>query len=285
MRKQRGFSLLELSVTISLTVLLLFILMGFALQSSRQVRKVDARNTSVFDTRLGFEKLTLDIKMADAVLSRYPRGGNAFATSSTADTIILRIPRSDNQGNVLPNEWDVVIYRLVPNNNNVTRTNGDLVAAGVLERWTASMTATTDSTPVRAETIGRTITSLNFEYGGIDRLEGNGSTRNFGLEAIPQSNGNEFVQSVLVNGREWLGTMASFNNDRVAFTWAPRGGTLIDVLYPTNVGTSLDAFRRTAVDQVSVSVRFRTKWSNARNQERENMGEFQSNIVLLNRGA
>lgn len=281
-KRNRGFTTLEVMVVIGLMSLAVFVLFDVALQASRMAAKVDSRNSTLAKTREGYEMLSRDLRMADRVLAQYPPTGAATFTSRERDTIVLRIPNGDADGNVVANSWTVVIYRLnVPNGAAVTGEDYD--AEYNLERWTATMAGGVNSAATLERVVGRGVCHLSFAYQGIDTYEGDGWRKIYGLEGTPIGNGSGITQSVMVNGVNWLGTMANIVGTNVEFDWAPRYQTMIDINYRVDPSAPVNAEGGNAAEAVTIRVRGRARWQNREQQGKENKIELNSQVRLLNR--
>lgn len=282
MKTRRGFTMMETAMTILLVMMAVFLVFNVGLQASRLASKVDSRNSVLLKAREGYELLSRDIKLADAVLAQYPPNGVPTHRTSTNNSIILRIPRADANGDVIPNSWTVVMYRINPP-NGAPMTGADYTNEYDLERWTAEITPNITPALTRDRVVGKGICQLRFAFQGIDSFEGDGNRTEYNLEAMPIGNGSGITQEVLVNGVNWLGTMAAIRSDVVEFNWRPKSGVLIDINYRIDPAVVSAPFGATGADLVHVTVRGRAKWRNRQEQQKENLIEFSSRVRLMNR--
>lgn len=281
-KRQRGMSFIEVMVALALMAIGIFLLFDVGLQSSRLAAKVDQRNSTLGSSRSGFEMMARDIKLADRILTQYPLTGTPSYRADDNTTLIIQIPDATTNGDPIPNQWRVIIYRLnVP--QGAQTQNGDYAQGYPLERFLSTITGNVAGPITRDRVVAKGVTHLSLGFMNRMMLEGNDSQTAFGIEGTPIGNGMGLTQQVNVNGVNWLGTMASLTTSQVTFVRPPRGGALIDVMYRINPRTPTSADMANPASLVQLRMRARATWTDRRETRKTDFLEYSSRVTMLNR--
>lgn len=159
--KQRGFSTVELGISATIFAAMAIITTGSMVESIRSTTSAQVDSATVDKTRLGFDRLGRDIQSADMVLARYRAAGSSWMESED-DRLILRIPRFDANGILIPNEYDVVMYIGAGANPVTLQRRVSRLSRGVGSAW---------SSP---EYLVPGLTGLRFDYQATASLRSGG---------------------------------------------------------------------------------------------------------------
>ncbi|HEX5430102.1 MAG TPA: prepilin-type N-terminal cleavage/methylation domain-containing protein [Patescibacteria group bacterium] len=105
-RGQSAFTLIEVIITIALTVMIVAVIANMFLTQSRLYRSQNAKLDTSASVRAGLDSIDDDVRAADQVLASY----STFTASS--QTLILQIQSVDSTQALVADTYDYVVYTL-----------------------------------------------------------------------------------------------------------------------------------------------------------------------------
>jgi prepilin-type N-terminal cleavage/methylation domain-containing protein len=111
--KKKGYTLIELLVVMGITAILLDVIYSLYLNSNKSYQLTYAKTGLQTQTQKTLEKLKEDIKKTNRILANYE------TYTSSANSIILQIPKLDSESNPIENEYDFIVYQT--NDNQLQR--------------------------------------------------------------------------------------------------------------------------------------------------------------------
>lgn len=245
-RRQRGTTLLE----VLLTTIILSVVVGVgaqALLTAGQVGvRVRMRSEMQQNARNHLELLSQDVQAADSVLATAPAAvprvcgtGSATCTSSSNNTLVLRLPSLDANGDIKSNSYDYVAYHLVATSGD----NGPytLNRVCVLDASGSSRRAMVDTV------LARNVSGIGFRYATQKTFTGTGTLLSFVIGALstPDTLANSQTvvygteAQVLVNGTTPV-VAPRFVAGALVFITAPPLDSVIDAICPINPANGTD---------------------------------------------
>lgn len=266
---------MELLIASGLMMLMTGLFLAITLGATRIARNVDTGTGIFSEARQGFELLNDDIQRSSGILTQFPPTGAATHSSNGTNTIILRIPRLNAQGDAVAGSWDIVIYRLVP----VTGETGPFH----LERLRASLVGGAPTPVIREQVVARSIANMSFRYIATDTFWGNSTAREFTLRLTPDANTPEHRNTIMVGGRDRASDgNATFVGNRVRFTFPPRNGVAVDVIYNADPAVRIGVDGLNAANSVHTVMRIRTRGNNASHVVSGRTVELSSRAIVRN---
>jgi prepilin-type N-terminal cleavage/methylation domain-containing protein len=103
---QRGFTVVELAISISVTGILLALIFGFMTSSLQQYSNDTNRANLINSAQAGFERITNDIRLSASAdtNNRWPdtyAPVNTFGWTTDSDTLVLATAAEDTAGNII----------------------------------------------------------------------------------------------------------------------------------------------------------------------------------------
>lgn len=272
-KKSRGMTLVELMVSMGITMLLTFFLFGVGLHASQVIRKTDDSSSVMAKTRLAYQQLAQHMSEADAILTQYPPTGSAVYRSDSNSTIILRIPVPNSSGVILPGRYDVFIYRIEAG------TGGS--APNVLKRYKGTITNNVGAAAVLDKNLAGRIVSFRLDYGTTETFMGNQSRKAFTLAAAPLAATSEIPNLVMVGGVDRLAdNMASLAGSTINFALAPRSNTPVDAHYRVDPQVNVGGFAKSGARYANLRLICRTTWKTRNSNDRNRDIELNSRVSL-----
>lgn len=267
--KSRGFTLIEISVAMVISTMLVIFLVNLTLQATRLANKSDS-NVNVFaKERRAFSSIVQDITRADMVLvqGKSPAGVN-WGTDGTS-TLVLRIPRTG--GN-----FDYVIYR--------REAQAGVTGPNVLRLYQGTITGGVMSNSRLVDTVAENVRSFSLEYGAIDTFWGDWWTKSYTLRTLPLSPTTNFPITAVVGGSDRLADgYATRNGQIINITYAMKGGVTMDVSYPISPNITANSDGGNAASSVMVKLEVEPVWKDARQADRSKIIVLKSIASLRNR--
>jgi len=220
--KKRGFTLVEILVSVSLAALAALLMANSMISTTRFAKNLTNSSSANAEASQSSEMIASDIRASESVLVRYPTAVGTYR-SDTTSTVILKIPSGGTSYNVVIYQWEAA---------------AGVKAPGVVKRYTATINGASETTP----TLDREVASnVNFglEYWAIQSDTGNGYTRNWSL-ATQAIGGASEPAKVLLNGDDVTATgQATVAGSTTSFPTAPpTSGATIVTFFPISVASS-----------------------------------------------
>ena len=274
-RIQRGMTLIELMIASGLMVMMASVLFGVALTATQLAANIDSGTGMFSKARAAFEAMHSDVARADMVLARYPVSGTAVYVASNTTTLILRIPRNDASGNLIPNTYDVSIYRLEP----VAGRTGP----NQLVRYKAAIISGAGSTARKERVLATNLNSIDLRYIGVDTFAGDGTRKTFTLKSTPMANSTVQSNQVMVGGIDRLADgQGSLTGSVITFKLAPKSRVSIDALYNADPAATVNVSGSNPASFVHITMRVRTIVRNAKSKETNRFIEMTSRSPVRN---
>lgn len=105
----KGFSLVEIIIVVSLTVVISGMLVAILINNTELVYKETSRVSQGLDLNDALVNLKSYIRQAQSVAVSYPEGLNPTYTSSSTQ-LVLKFSSLDANGEIISNAYDFVIY-------------------------------------------------------------------------------------------------------------------------------------------------------------------------------
>ena len=244
--RARGFTLVETMLVVSIFGLIVALLAGITIDTSRLSGDINAQATLQSQTRLQLDVITQDIHSSDAVLASYTPSGGVTYTTDTGSTLVLQLPAVSADGSstpatfanttqtFTPNAFDVVIYHLVGASAPYTLNRIVLPSTG------SGRAAVADTAVVF------NVQSATFGYQAVRTLTGNGTQTTFSIDtfstpgdavtvngaALPQVTGSSSVPS---------GAVRFTAPSTLTFGTAPAATDVVDASYPVSPASAASA--------------------------------------------
>ena len=251
--RARGFTLVETMLAVSSLGLIVALLAGITIDTSRLSGDINAQATLQSQTRLQLDIITQDIRSSDAVLASYTPSGGPTYTTDTGSTLILQVPAVSADGSstpatfttttqtFAPNAFDVVLYHLVGTSAPYTLNRIVLPSAG------SGRAAVADTAIVF------NVQSATFGYQAVRTLTGNGTRATFSIDPFSTPG-----QTVTVNGAALpqVAGSASVPPGEARFTapstltfgTAPTTTDVVDASYSVSPASAASAVTSISVD-------------------------------------
>lgn len=115
----RGFTLLELLVTVGVSSLVGFLLVLILIQNNRLFTSQSNKITHGLKLIDAQKIISNDIKGSSGVVSSYPSPSPNYFSSNSS--LVLAVPAVDSSGNTITSVYDYFIFSKDPSYNNVLR--------------------------------------------------------------------------------------------------------------------------------------------------------------------
>lgn len=109
MRRQSGFTLMELLMVTTLGVIISGALIAILINNTEVVYKESSRVSQGLDLNSALANIKGNLKQASSVAISYPEGPSPTYTSSTSE-LVLKITSLDQNNETIPNTYDFVVY-------------------------------------------------------------------------------------------------------------------------------------------------------------------------------
>jgi|GEM_PF-3065201 Tfp pilus assembly protein PilV len=219
-----GIGLVELMIGLSIMFMILGMLSQFLLLSTRHARTVMRRVDAQQSVRMQMDQLLTDSIGADLVMVSYTANGVKY-TSNTTDTLILRLPATTASGDIRPNAYDYVIYKVA-----ATKSAGQ--GPYELRRTVVPNPGGSTRTAESGKLLAQNIQSARFVYVAQPTLTGNGTRTAFTLPVAAWGQGSGAVRAAFVGGVDLCATeKASYSGNTLTFTTAPADGAVVNAQY------------------------------------------------------
>jgi len=249
-RKERGFTLIEISVAMVISTMLLVFLVNLTLQATRLANKSDSTVNAFAKERRAFTAIVQDITRSDMVLvqGKSPTGANW--STNTNSTLVLRIP-------VAGGSYEYVIYRREP--------QAGVLGPNVLREYRGTITGGVMSNSRLVDTIAENVRAISLEYGAIDTCWGDWWTTSYTLRAVPLSPTTNFPVTAIVGGANRLADgYATQNGQIINLRYAMKGGVTMDVNYPIAPNLTANSSGGNAASSVMVKLDVEPVWKDAK---------------------
>ena len=262
---RQGLTLVEMLLTAMLSAMIVGVVTGMTIQTSRYGKKVRTTLEKGSANRFSMDVLSNDIKESDEVVAGIPLIFPIFR-SNTTDTLILKVPEYDASNNKLPSNYTVVIYNY---------------SAGRKELKRAVLSVANNIVPVAftLETVMKNVDQVSFDYSTMQSFNGDGGTNTFNLSARPV---DATKARIMIGPTNWNNTAwASITNQTVNFTRPPQWGKPIDIFFGVNPGTVTTATGGCGANLVKFTMRSAAYLQNAKNQLTPQYTTYSSQLRLL----
>ena len=249
----RGFTLVETMIVVSVFGLILALLAGIAVDTSRLSGDINASVILQSQARLQLDVLAQDIRSSSSVLASYtPSGGPTYVTD-TDSTLVLQLPALSGDGSSTPasfaaatQTWtpsasDILVYHLVGSSAPYTLNRVIYSSAG-------------SGRAAQADTIlVSNVQSVTFGYLGVRVLAGNGVQTAFPVDTFASPG-----QAVTINGAAMplvtgtaaipAGSARFTAPNTLTFGTAPAPTDTVDASYPLSPVSAASAVTCVTLD-------------------------------------
>lgn len=263
--RRQGLTLVEMLMTALLSAMIVGVVTGMTIQTSRYGKKVRTTLEKGSANRFTMDVLSNDIKESDEVVAGIPLIFPIYR-SNTTDTLILKVPEYDAANNKLPSKYTVVIYHYTARTKE-------------LKRSVLSIQNNIVPVSYTLETVMKNVDQVSFDYSTMQSFNGDGGTTTFNLAAKPV---DRTRARIMIGPTDWNNTAwASIWVQSVIFTRPPQWGKPIDVFYGVNPGTVTTPTGGCGANLVKFTMRSAAYLQNAQNQSTPQYTTYSSQLRLL----
>ncbi len=118
---QRGVTITELVVAISITAIILSLVTGIYVIATRSFRAESAKNKLRVDSRTVVDRMADDIRIATIITNTIVDTQTSEQYYSGSGTLILKVLAIDGSNNILYDRYDYIIYKFDTTNNQIIK--------------------------------------------------------------------------------------------------------------------------------------------------------------------
>jgi hypothetical protein len=118
---QRGLTITELVVSITITAIILSLVTGIFVILFRSFRSESIKNKLRIDSRTVVDRMADDIRSATAITDTIVDPQTAEQYYSGSGTLILKVLAIDGSNNILYDRYDYIIYKFDTTNNQIIK--------------------------------------------------------------------------------------------------------------------------------------------------------------------
>ncbi|MBL8047369.1 MAG: prepilin-type N-terminal cleavage/methylation domain-containing protein [Chthonomonas sp.] len=273
--KQRGFTLAEMGVAVSIGLLALGAVIGTNVAMTNVASKLTAGGSTIKKGVSSIEILTRDLRDSDLLLAQWPPNGNAQFTANESNTLIVRVPKVSGTS-LVAGQYNAYIYYL--------RTQSGADGPFVLTRYQATLNNGNASTATLDRVVATNVTASNFVYTCRETFHGESSYVKFRTRTMPQGDKPGFAQEAWMNGTELLDSGdAEYDGDLLRFAQAPSWGALVDARYSVDPATVVGGEGGCNATDILVTLKIRPTWKNRTYTDQNRTVEISTRMRLRNK--
>lgn len=118
---QKGVTITELVVAISITAIILSLVTGIYVMTARSFRAESAKNKLRVDSRTVVDRMADDIRLATTITDTIVDPQTAEQYYSGSGTLILKVLAIDESNNILYDRYDYIVYKFDTTNNQIIK--------------------------------------------------------------------------------------------------------------------------------------------------------------------
>jgi hypothetical protein len=282
---RRGTSILEMMTVAVLGVLVIFAMVAATSVTSRSQQKVSSGTDVSMRARQSLDVVMRDVMQAYEVVSAYPIAGPTSFSSNDTNTLILKLPKLSS-GEVVPYEWELVMYRLEP----ITGDQGPMLlkrsVAAYNENWSTSEKSINKFGT--AKTVAVNITDFDLAYIAHERLahtdtDPNKILKRFTLRTASQGHRDIVKQQAFLEGDDMIAAgTATFSGNTINVASSLPAYKIIDAYYVIDPSDVIGGDGKSNANEIAVRFKLKPRWKNEGNVDKTRQILVQSRATLRN---